>query len=213
MANQTIQLYNSIKEDIIKGNYSPSESLKEVDLSNQYGVSRNTVKKCLLMLEKEGLIIIEPNKGAKVRSYSLDEVLEFLELRAFLEGFITKLAVPAFDASKIKLLEDTFAVMSDHFEKNELIEYSKGNQKFHKIIHDVCPNQLAVEVITSLKNQMSKYNTKTILIPGRSNQSFNEHSAILNAIKDKDAESAKSLMIKHILNVKQTFKENYSLLI
>jgi DNA-binding GntR family transcriptional regulator len=46
------------------------------------------------MLEKERLVTIELNKGAKVRSYSLSEVLEFLELRAFLEGFITRKAVP-----------------------------------------------------------------------------------------------------------------------
>ena len=71
MANQTIDVYKSLKENIIKGIYSPSESLPELELSKQYGVSRNTIKKALLMLEKESLVMIEINKGAKVRSYSM----------------------------------------------------------------------------------------------------------------------------------------------
>lgn len=212
MSNQTTKVYNSIKEKIITGKFSPSESLREQELSNEYGVSRNTIKKCLLMLEKEGLVTIELNKGAKVRSYSLDEVLDFLELRATLEGFIIRKAVPEFDEVSIKEMEETFKTMTKHYENNELVEYSAGNQKFHRIIYETCPNNIAVEVTTGLKNQMSKYNTKTILIPGRSSQSYNEHLAILEAIKNKDSELAESLMKQHIMNVRETFKKNYSLL-
>lgn len=59
---------------------------------------------------------------------------------------------------------------------------------------------------------MSKYNTKTILISGRDNQSFAEHSAIYDAIKNRDPDLAEALMIRHINNVRKTFNENFSLL-
>lgn len=212
MTNQTKEVYNSLKDKILKGEYSPSESLREQDLSSQYGVSRNTIKKCLLMLEKEGLVTIELNKGAKVRSYSLEEVLEFLELRATLEGFIIRKAVPAFTEEQISKLEETFNVMKQHYDNHELVEYSQGNQRFHKIIYDACPNRTAVDLTINLKNQMRKYNTKTILIPGRSTQSYAEHLAILEAIKNRDDALAEALMFSHINNVRKTFKENYSLL-
>jgi DNA-binding GntR family transcriptional regulator len=64
----------------------------------------------------------------------------------------------------------------------------------------------------NLKNQMSKYNTKTILVPGRDSQSFAEHSAIYDAIKNRDPELAEALMVRHISNVRKTFEENYTLL-
>lgn len=212
MANPTTIVYRTLKEKIINGVYSPSESLPEQELANQHGVSRSTIKKVLLMLEKENLVTIELNKGAKVRSYSLDEVLEFLELRAHLEGFIIRQAVSAISDAQIELLEQTLNIMKQYYEKQLLLEYSQNNQIFHQTIYDACPNRTAVEVTRNLKNQMSKYNTKTILIPGRDKQSLAEHSAILQAIKSRDAELAEVLMSRHITNVRDTFQKNFSLL-
>lgn len=212
MANQTTEVYNSLKNKIIKGEYSPSESLPEQELANQYSVSRNTIKKVLLMLEKESLVTIELNKGAKVRFYSLDEVLEFLEVRACLEGFIIRKAVPCISEDQINKLEEIIHAMKHYYENHELVLYSQNNQLFHQIIYDSCPSRTAVNLTVNLKNQMRKYNTKTILIPGRASHSFAEHSAILNAVKNHDAELAEALMTNHINNVRKTFKDNYLLL-
>lgn len=212
MPNQTMEVYESIKNKIHKGEYSPSESLREQDLSNQYGVSRNTIKKALLLLEKEGLVTIEMNKGAKVRSYSLEEVLEYLELRASLEGFIIRRAVPFITDEQVTSMEEILKRMKKHYDNNELLQYSQNNQIFHQVIYDACPNRTAVDLTTNLKNQMRKYNTKTILIPGRSSQSYAEHSAILEAVKNRDAELAEALMLRHVNSVRRIFRENYSLL-
>lgn len=211
-ANQTMIVYESLKKKIDQGYYSPAESLPEIDLSNEYNVSRNTIKKALLMLEKDALVTIEQNKGAKVRSYSRVEVVEFLELREELEGFIIRLAVPHFNTKSIKKLEDLLQEMKAHKENANLMAYSACNQKFHAVIYDVCPNRTAVDVTVRLKNQMRKYNSKTILIPGRDERSFEEHQAILNAIKEKDAAQAELCTRQHIRNVRKTFEEFYSLL-
>ena len=210
--NPTTVVYESLKEKILKGVYSPAENLPEVELANTYRVSRNTIKKALLMLESENLVTIERNKGAKVRSYSMVEVLEYLELRSALEGFIVRLAVPVFTESQIKQLEQILATMKEKKEDHALMEYSNNNQRFHQVIYDACPNRTTVELTINLKNQMRKYNTKTILIPGRDVQSFAEHSAILDAIRNRDADLADTLMQHHITNVRKTFEENYSLL-
>ena len=77
--NQTTMVYENLKERIEQGYYSPAESLPEIDLASEYNVSRNTIKKALLMLENDAFVTIEQNQGAKVRSYSKVEVLEFLE--------------------------------------------------------------------------------------------------------------------------------------
>lgn len=210
--NQTTSVYMDLKDKILKGNYSPAESLPEIELAAHYGVSRNTIKKSLLMLENESLVTIEQNKGAKVRSYSMEEVLEFLELRCVLEGFIIRLSVQNFTDEHLTRLEEMLATMRQDKDEHNLLAYSTDNQEFHKIIYEACPNRTAVDMTVSLKNQMSKYNTKTILIPGRDVQSYSEHSAILDAIKNHDADLADILMRHHISNVKKTFEENFKLL-
>jgi len=206
-------VYESLKKKIEAGSLSPSENLREVELANQYKVSRNTIKKALLMLERDTLVTIEQNKGAKVRSYSLDEVLDFLELRSVLEGFIIRLACAVLsetDIENMKRILDTMRVLKD---RQELVSYSQHNQKFHQVIYDACPNKTATNLLMNLKNQMKKYNTKTILIPKRSDQSFGEHESIFEAVKNGDPQGAESLMITHIMNVRKVFQENYQLLL
>lgn len=209
---QTTIVYNKIKKKIENGDYSPAQSLPEAALAKEYNVSRNTVKKALLMLENDAYVSMDLNKGAKVRSYSKNEVLQYLELREVLEGFIIKKTVPAITASNIARLKSILDKMTVYKNNNELLNYSKCNQEFHNIIYASCPNQTAVDTTIKLKNQMRKYNSKTILIHGRSEQSLTEHTEIYNAIHDRDVEKADEYMQAHIRNVRHTFEQYYEFL-
>ncbi|PKC51908.1 hypothetical protein RhiirA1_482691, partial [Rhizophagus irregularis] len=67
--------------------------LNEIDLSKEIGVSRNTIKKVLLKLEKEHLVVTEDNKGATVKAYTLEEVINYFEIREVLEALIIDSAI------------------------------------------------------------------------------------------------------------------------
>ncbi len=209
---QTTIVYNKIKKKIEIGEYSPAQSLPESTLAKEYNVSRNTIKKALLMLESDAYVTMDLNKGAKVSSYSKNEVIEFLELREVLEGFIIKQAVPVFSDKNIDKLKITLDNMIMYKSNDDLMNYSKCNQEFHKIIYASCPNKTAVDVTLKLKNQMRKYNSKTILIPGRSDQSLKEHTDIYMAIKERDADKAEVFIKKHIRNVRDVFENYYAIL-
>jgi len=212
MAGTSSFIYEDLKNKIISGELLPSSALKEQDLADNYGVSRNTIKKVLLALEKDGLVAIEPNKGANVRSYSISEIKEALDLRATLEQFITYRSVPNLTQEEIFHMEVLLQDMDRHIKQNNLKEITNANHAFHRIISDACPNRTAVEILVSLKNKVSKYNTKTLLIPGRAAESLQEHLEILNAIKNHDAELAAAMMARHIENVRKVFEDNYRLL-
>ncbi|MDO4329769.1 MAG: GntR family transcriptional regulator [Lachnospiraceae bacterium] len=210
--NQTTIVYTKIKERIDNGFYSPGESLPEMELSIELSASRNTIKKALLMLENDAYVTIETNKGAKVRSVSKQEVLDYLQLRVELEGFIMRLAVPLFTDADIQKLDDIFSKMKKLLDDNDLMGYSAMNQQFHSIIYDTCPNKTATEMLTRLKSQMRKYNAKTILVPGRNEHSYEEHKAILDAIKKREVHAAETSIRQHVENVRDTFEKYYSLL-
>lgn len=211
-ATQTINVYNALKEKIISGALSPAASLPEADLAAQHGVSRNTIKKALLMLESEGFVTIEQNKGAKVRAYSKREVLEYLEVREALEGLLIRQTVPVITEKEIAALEDYLEQMHRHKVEGNLMEYSRCNREFHQILYDACPNRTTAEIITNVKNQMRKYNNKTILIPGRSEKGHAEHTEILNAIRERDIHKADQAMCRHIRGVRQVFEQYFDLL-
>ncbi len=210
--NPTTMVYESLKEKILSGAYSPSESLPEMELSKEYNVSRNTIKKALLMLENDSYVTIEMNKGAKVRSYSTQEVLDYLQLRVELEGFIVRLAVPCITEEQFQRMEGIFTQMGQCRTTGDLVGYSALNQQFHSILYDACPNKTARDILVRLKLQMRKYNMKTILVPGRDALSYEEHRAILEAVRVRDAAQAERCVRTHVDNVRKTFKENLPLL-
>lgn len=210
--NQTMQVYEALKKKIDEGFYSPAESLREAALSEEYSVSRNTIKKALLMLENDAYVTIEQNKGARVRSYSKSEVMEFLELRSVLEGFVAKLTAAAITQEALDSLKAVLDTMQKRHDQGDLLGYSEQNHFFHSIIYDACPNRMTVDVLTRIKSQMKKYNSKTILIPGRADQSIKEHIAIYNALCQRDAEKAQRLMENHIQSVRSVFEQYYEIL-
>ena len=210
--NQTMLVYESIKKRIDEGFYSPAESLREAALAEEYSVSRNTIKKALLMLENDAYVSIEQNKGARVRSYSKTEVLDFLQLREVLEGFVASLTAPIISDRDLAQLQEKLDQMAQRKAAGDLLGYSALNREFHAVIYGACPNHMTVEMLTKLKNQMKKYNSKSILIPGRSDHSYEEHCAIMEAMKTHDAETARTLMQQHIRNVREVYDQYYGIL-
>ena len=92
MVSQTEQTFRFLKEQIMNGTLKPSQKLTETYLAKLCGVSRNTVKKALMMLERENLVEVEPNKGATIKSYTLEEIVNYLEIREVLEGLVARSA-------------------------------------------------------------------------------------------------------------------------
>ena len=207
------RIYNTLKNEITRGTYPPAFALTETELANRFSVSRNTIKKALLMLESDGLVTMEDNKSARIRTFSIDEVLEFLEVREELESFIIRNAIRSITQEEIDTLASLLEEMKKLKEERNLIEYSNCNRKFHDVIYNACTNKTAVTLTKNLKDQMKKYNGKSILAPGRDEASLLEHEKILEAIQAKDEKTAELYMRIHIRNVANTFKEYYSLLL
>src|SRR5690606_15537750 len=205
--------YQFIKDKILDGTYRPSQKLNESDLSSLIGVSRNTVKKALLKLERENLVEIEENKGATVKSHTLDEILNYLEIREVLEGLLARRAAASITDGKLRELEEVYLQMEDHLKNNRLDEYSNLNRKFHQIIYDASENRQAAELVNVIKTQLLRYHLRTVLVPGRNRDSLEEHRQILEALKARDPALAEERIRRHVGNIRKTIHEHHSLLV
>ena len=81
-----------LREAIISGRFMPNERLIELQLVNFLATNRANVRTALARLEQEGLVIIEPNRGARVRLVSDVEALEITQARGVLEGLVARQA-------------------------------------------------------------------------------------------------------------------------
>ncbi len=213
MRDQTSQVHQEIRQRILDGVFRPSESLTEVTLAVELGVSRNTVRKALLKLESEKLVVIEENKRARVRWFSIEEVMQHLEVRELLEGFMIRQSVPFLRDAEIEEMRAILSEMKKCIKARDLLQYSQLNWQFHDVIYRVCPNRPAVEITMAIKNQLKRYNIKTILIQGRGDDSLDEHSKILSAIERRDGDGAEMMMRRHIANLRTVLQKHFDLLV
>ena len=95
----------SLREAILKGKFKPGERLTESNLAQIFQVSRNPIREALRALQVEGLVEVNPRKGARVRLITDEEAEEIIELRADLEGINARNAARRCDDQTRQALE------------------------------------------------------------------------------------------------------------
>jgi GntR family transcriptional regulator, vanillate catabolism transcriptional regulator len=85
------RLVDDLRQDILNGRYAPDSRLIEESISRERGVSRTPVRHALRALEQEGLLHRLPRRGYRVRSYTIDEVADAIEVRGELEAIAARI--------------------------------------------------------------------------------------------------------------------------
>ena len=213
MSGQTDAAYLFIRQKILDGEFKPAQKLTELQLSEAIGVSRNTVKKAPMKLEQERLVTFEENKGASIKSFTLDEVVNYLEIREVLEGLVARTVARDIRNEGLRDLSAILDKMAESQENSKLDEYSAGNRSFHGLIYSLAKNTQAVELINMISTQLIRYQFRTVLVPGRSLKSYQEHREIYEALKAHDEKRAETAIRTHVTNVRHTIQTNYHYLL
>ncbi len=199
---------DALRAAIVAGRLTPNERLVEADLTRRLGVGRSAVRTALARLEHEGLVELEPHRGARVRRVALTEAVEILEARAALEGLAAHQAAEhARDAD----VADLRAILSDMrrlLDAGDLIAASDTNAILHRRLLEIGGHSTANRLITGLRSQLVRFAYRTILVPGRSERSFAEHTAIVEAIAAHDGVAAEQAMRTHLSHVADALRHS-----
>jgi DNA-binding GntR family transcriptional regulator len=195
--------YAALREAIVRGDIAPNARLVESDLSTAYEMSRGAVRTALIRLEQEGLVVREPHKGARVRQVSDEEAVEILQARAVLEGLAVRLTAQRIDDAGATRLHAYLARQRELLELGDLLGASDANADLHAALLELSGHSTALRLIRALNSQTVRYQYRTILIPGRSAASVEEHATIVRAVVAGDANAAEEAMRTHLFNVAQ----------
>jgi DNA-binding GntR family transcriptional regulator len=198
--------YRRLREGIASGQFHPNERLVEASVATRLGVGRTAVRAALVRLDQEGLVTLEPNRGARVRLISDREALEIEEVRATLEAMLTRRAATRATPTDLRELRQVVVEMRMRVEKNDAIGYSDLNARFHQRIWAAADHATASRLVGSLKSQSIRLQYQTILRPGRTARSLHEHEAIFSALKAHDPDAAEAAMLAHLAEVQETLK-------
>jgi DNA-binding GntR family transcriptional regulator len=190
-----------LREAIVTGRFQPSERLVETDLTEVLGVGRSAVRTALARLEHEGLVVHERHRGARVRLVDAHEAVEILEARAVLEGLAARQAAARATPDEVAELRTILAEMRRRLDAGDLLGASDENAVLHRRVLEISGHATAERLIATLKSQLVRFQYRTIMLPGRSEHSFAEHSAIVDAIDDGDPDAAEGAMRTHLSHV------------
>jgi DNA-binding GntR family transcriptional regulator len=185
----------------------PGQHLVERDIAGLYGVSRTVVRAVLKDLENDGLVKSIPNKGAFVRSLSVEEVYDVYETRSVLEGYASRIAVPRLSGGMVQKIESLIHTAAGCVARHEYKEAHSYDQELHYIFLENCGNQCICRMVKELWVFALRLRWRAFRIPGRSEQTITEHLAILKALKEGDADKVESLARHHIITARDILLE------
>ncbi len=195
-----------LREAIVAGRFQPSERLVETDLTRVLGVGRSAVRTALARLEHEGLVVHERHRGARVRLVDAREAVEILEARAVLEGLAARQAALRATAAEVEELRGVLGEMRRRLDAGDLLSASDENAVLHRRLLEISGHGTAERLIATLKSQLVRFQYRTIMLPGRSERSFGEHKAIVEAVAAGDPDAAEAAMRRHLSHVAEALR-------
>ncbi len=192
-----------IRSRILDGKLRPGERLVEDRLSAELGVSRVPVREALRVLSTEGLVRLEPNRGASVADVSAETVADLVEVRTLLEALNARLAARRHDPEIVAALQDTLKRGNAAAQSASPDQLARLNGEFHERLAEASHNSVLSDIMRSLRERTSL----AFAINGRARarEDWKEHAGILAAVIDGDEELAALLASRHVQNAAAAF--------
>lgn len=196
-------VYEELKLQILTGSIVPGTRMMEVELAEEMGVSRTPIREAIRKLEKEGLVTIEPRRGAYASRISTEDMVEILEVRQDLEGLAAFFAASRMSKENLNKLRTVSEQYNKAVEEGNMSDMIRYDTMFHRLIVDSCSNKILVHMVEQLQEMVLRFRYIYYDNFKRAEHMPAEHQAILEAIAEGDEEKAREAADVHILRLKQ----------
>ncbi|WP_339272393.1 FadR/GntR family transcriptional regulator [Paenibacillus sp. FSL W8-0426] len=214
-----IQIYDQILSEIQSGTFQIGDKLPtERELCAQFGVSRAPIRQALSALEMKGYIYSRQGEGVYVKSIvAQDESLtdeslinsvspeDIVEARMSIEPLIARMAAQRATKEEILLLRETIKQMESETSKGHYVP--ETDERLHMEIARASHNDLYIQFMTVITQAMKQQEMwrfirdRTVTRPDYRDTNFKEHQEIINAIEQKEEDTAVRLMTEHMQNL------------
>jgi DNA-binding GntR family transcriptional regulator len=194
-----------LRSKITRGEIRPGQRLQQDAVAREIGVSSTPVREALRRLEAEGLVTYLPHKGVAVQDVGPTRVREVFQLRALLESFATREAMPRLTDDDLKVLSTLQKDMRSYQRAGDNRNFMAANDQWHMIIHRASGSELLRQTIARLW-RVSPWDTLWV-IPGRTRAALQEHQRILDALENRNSAEAERAMAEHIRSGEQMLLE------
>lgn len=196
-----IDVTRLLREAILAGEFVPRQRLVEADLSERFDVSRAAARAALLTLTSEGLVERLPNRGARVRSISVEEAVEIAEARLALEPLAARKAAERLTDADADELVTLRGRISEALDAGDLLLYSSLNRELDTTVQRISAHRTVTEILERLHAQSARHQFRLGFTPGRAKVSGPEHLEIIDAVLARDPDRSEAATRRHLNGV------------
>lgn len=191
------RIAQSIEEAIMSGALKPSERIRADALARQFKVSHIPVREALKQLAAVGVIVQEPNKGARVTELSRDDIKNIFQVRKALEGLAASLAARRIDRDHKQRLQTLVKRMHDASKSRDFFKMFAADKEFHQTIWDLSGNRFLVRSLSTLLLPYFGFLATRGYYVRRRQLSYvpQVHQEILDALWSGDSEQAREVIL------------------
>ncbi len=193
------QITARLEAMILDGTLPPGERLHEQALADRLGTSRGPLREALRALEREGLVVSGgAHRGMAVRRLEAQEEAELYDARALLQGFTCALLAERRTDAGLAVLDGRVADMDAAIAAGDADAYYRQNLDFHEAMLELAGHARTAGLYRSLVKESLLTRRRTLASPANMRDSNAEHRAMVDAIRARDADTARRLGEAHV---------------
>jgi DNA-binding GntR family transcriptional regulator len=194
---QSGAIYQLIRDDIIQGRLAANSRLKVSALADTYGTSTNPIREALQQLRGEGFVLMEPNRGARVRPIDDNFIRDVIELESLIEPYLAKAFVELATSNDIMKLEELHEEIAE-LDFLDPIIFTELDTRFHSMFYSKHYNHHTVELWRVHREILSAFSRHVPIAKWRREAVVTEHAKLVDSVKRHDVEGAAEIVNLHI---------------
>ena len=197
-----------LRESIVSGKLKMGQVLSERSISDELGVSKSPVREALAQLRDEGLVTIEPQKGARVFTLSDSEVTQICDFRQAIETAAFELALERNPEALANDMEAVVTKMAEAQKKGRTATYLSLDTAFHELIFTHCGNDYLAASYSRYVGKIAALRTHLSELPRHTELSFDEHDQLAKAVRSGTKKEIRRLLTEHIDRTRQVYSKS-----
>lgn len=191
------QIFERLEDEILWGHYQRGDTLTEMKLVSDLGVSRTPIRDALHRLEQEHLVEITP-RGILVLGVTKKDLADIYAIRIRVEGLAAREAAKYITPEQLAELRDTLELQEFYVSKSNPDSIKAMDSQFHRQIYQYSGSAILYDTLIPLHKKIQRYRRAAVSSSERAQASVTEHRAIYEALAKHDPHEADRLMIEHV---------------
>ncbi|WP_343055028.1 GntR family transcriptional regulator [Azospirillum oleiclasticum] len=192
------EVVSRLRDMIVEGDLRPGERLNERELCERLGVSRTPLREAFKVLASEGLVMLLPNRGARVTRLTRRDIEDMFHVMGALEALSGELACTRIADDAVAEIRALHYEMLAHYARRNLREYFRLNEQIHRAILGAAENPVLTAMYNSLAGRVRRVRFMANMSSERWDEAVREHERILDALVRRDGAALAVILRAHL---------------